>query len=99
MCTHNLCQVLWVFAAAGWDFWYVAISLRPFMAPKRAMPRQALVMQRYRAGALVYALQDCSGFVVSTVQSLSPPAQDMTVSQPPVKLVQYRFTIPQYSKG
>jgi hypothetical protein len=29
------------------------------------MPRQALVMQRYRAGALVYALQDCGGFVVS----------------------------------
>jgi hypothetical protein len=99
MCTHKLCQVPWVFAAAGWDFWYVTISLQPFVAPKRAMPRQALVMQRYRAGALVYALQDCSGFVVSTVQSLCPSARDSTASQPPIKLVQYIFSIPQYSKG
>lgn len=52
---------------AGWDFWYVAITVRPFVAVKRPMPRQALVMQRYRAGALVYALQDCGGFVVSAV--------------------------------
>lgn len=40
-------------------------TLRPFFAPLRPMPRQAMVMQRYRAGALVYALQDCQGFVVS----------------------------------
>lgn len=51
--------------AAGWDFWYVAVTLRPFVAVKRPIPRQALVMQRYRAGALVYALQDCGGFAVS----------------------------------
>lgn len=54
-----------VLCRAGWDFWYVTTTLRPFFAPLRPMPRQAMVMQRYRAGALVYALQDCQGFVVS----------------------------------
>lgn len=59
---------------AGWDFWYVVSTLRPIVAPVQPMPRQALVMQRYRAGALVYALQDCGGFVVSSVQACGLPA-------------------------
>lgn len=56
---NNFCCI-----CAGWDLWYVVSTLRPFVAPQRPMPRQALVMQKYRTGALVYALQDCGGFVV-----------------------------------
>lgn len=61
----------------GWNFWYVVSTLKPIVAPKRPLPRQAFDMQKYRTGALVQALQDCSGFVVSTrgFTLLSRPAR------------------------
>lgn len=60
---------------------YVVSTLKSYVAPKRPLPRQAFVMQKYRAGALVYALEDCSGFVVSIRTEQGVSASSLTAAR------------------